>query len=227
MEVELDNGEGKVRVGWLYLHKVCINGDYVEVLTGMHKGQSRWIQLSAFGLGSVRGTPFRHAFPSRTLLLLPTPPPPSDASSAFRCIFRLPMCLPPPDASSAPRLVLRLQTCLLHPPPTVCLISRGISRLPRHDSSPAVQLVSRSSRFGSSPLPTSRGITRHHATSCNIMQHTVMSRNPRGTSHLPLAFRSRPSCPATSHGSRFCCSRPIPGISHDFPGSRSESRSPL
>jgi len=39
---------------------------------------------------SVRGTPFRHAFPSRTLLLLPTPPPPSDASSAFRCIFRLP-----------------------------------------------------------------------------------------------------------------------------------------
>jgi len=53
VEVELDNGEGKVKVGWLYVNKVCINGDYVEVLSGMHKGQSGWIQLSAFGLGSA------------------------------------------------------------------------------------------------------------------------------------------------------------------------------
>jgi len=49
----------------------------------------------------VRGTPLYHAFPSQTLLLLPMCLPPSDASSAFRCILRLPMCLPPPDASSA------------------------------------------------------------------------------------------------------------------------------
>jgi len=28
------------------------------------------------------------------------------------------------------------------------------------------------------------------------MQHTVTSRNPRSTSHLPLAFCSRPGCPA-------------------------------
>jgi len=27
------------------------------------------------------------------------------------------------------------------------------------------------------------------------MRHTVTSCNPRGTSHLPLAFRSRPGCP--------------------------------
>jgi len=175
----------------------------------------------------VRGTPFRHAFPSRTLLLLPTPPPPSDASSAFRRIFCLPMHLPPSNVSSASRCVFRSATCLTPPDLSPAPASRGMSHLPRHDSSPAVQLVSRSSRFGSSPLPTSRGITRHHATSCNIMRHTVTSRNPRGTSHLPLAFRSQPGCPATSRGSRFCCSRPIPGISHDFPGSRSESRSPL
>ena len=53
VEVELDNGEGKVKVSWLYVHKVCVSGDYVEVLSGMHKGQSRWIQLSVFGLGSA------------------------------------------------------------------------------------------------------------------------------------------------------------------------------
>ena len=72
--------------------------------------------------------------------------------------------------------------------------SHGMSRLPRHNSSPVVQLVS---RFGSSPLPTSRGITRHHVMSRNIMRHTVTSCNPRGTSHLPLAFHSQPGCPAS------------------------------
>jgi hypothetical protein len=131
----------------------------------------------------VRGTPFRHAFPSRTLL---PPPPPSDASSAFRCIFRLPMRLPPPDASSAPRLVSRLQTCLLHLPPAVCLISRGISHLPRHTSSPAVQLVFRSSRSGSSPLPTSRDITRHHATYHDVPQSPRYLAPPAS---LPLPTR--------------------------------------
>jgi len=142
----------------------------------------------------------------------PLPPHPSisnsasasDASSAFRRIFRLPMHLPPPDASSAPRLVLRLQTCLLHLPPTVCLISRGIPHLPRHISSPAVHLVSRSIphllRYNSSSAHPASGLApyRHPATSRDIMRRTMTSRNPRGTSHLPLAFRSRPGCPATS-----------------------------
>ena len=105
--------------------------------------------------------------------------PPSDASSAFQCVFRLQMRLPLCDSSYASR-------------PVSC------TRLLRYVSSPAVQLVSRSSRFGSSPLPTSQGITRHHATSCNIMQHTMTFRNSRGTTHLPLAFRSWPGCPATS-----------------------------
>jgi len=71
--------------------------------------------------------------------------PPSNVSSASRCVFRFATRLPPPDLSPAPA-------------------SRGMSRLPQHILSPVVQLVSRSSRFGSSPLPTSRGITRHHAT---------------------------------------------------------------
>ena len=146
----------------------------------------------------VRGTPFRHAFPSRTLLLLPTPPPPSDASSASRCVFRSATRLTPPDLSPAPA-----SRSMSHLPryvssPAAYLVSCGMTRLPRYNLSPVVQLVSHSSRFGSSPLPTSRGITRHHVTSCNIMQHTVTSRNPRGTPHLLLAFRSRPGCPATS-----------------------------
>ena len=72
----------------------------------------------------VRGTPFRHAFPSRTLLLLPTPPPPSDTSSAFQCVFRLQMRLPLRDSSYASR-------------PVSC------TRLPRYVSSPAAYLVSR------------------------------------------------------------------------------------
>ena len=147
---------------------------------------------------SVRGTPFRHALPSQTLLLLPAPLLPSDVSSAFQRIFRLPMHRLPSDASSAFQCVFRLQMRL--PLRDSSYASRPVSctRLPWYVSSPAVQLVSHSSRFGSSPLPTSRGITRHHATSRNIMRHTVTSRNPRGTSHLPLAFRSQPGCPVTS-----------------------------
>ena len=99
------------------------------------------------------------------------------------------MRLPLRDSSYASRPVSC--TCLPRyvSSPAAYLISRGTSRLPRHTSSPAVHLVFRSSRFGSSPLPTSR----------DIMRPTMTSRNPCGTSHLPLAFlRSRPGCPATS-----------------------------
>jgi len=113
----------------------------------------------------------------------------SDASSAFRRLFCLPMCLPPPDASSAPRLILHLQTCLLHLPPAVCLISRGTSRLPWHTSSPAVQLIFRSSRFGSSPLPTSRDITRHHVTYHDVPQSPRYLAPPAS---LPLPTRLSP-----------------------------------
>jgi len=67
-----------------------------------------------------------------------------------------PLCFTVPSASD--------------PPSTVCLVSRGISCLPRYNSSPAVQLVSRSSRFGSSPLPTSRDIMRHHVTYRDVPQ---------------------------------------------------------
>jgi len=130
----------------------------------------------------VRGTPFRHAFPSRTLLLLPTPPPPSDTSSAFRCIFHLPMHLLPSNVSSASRCVFCFATCLTPPDLSPAPASHGMSHLPRHISSPASGLA----------------IYRHPGVSHDIMRHTVTSHNPRGTSHLPLAFRSRPGCPATS-----------------------------
>jgi len=69
----------------------------------------------------VRGTPLCHAFLSRTLLLLPTRLPPSDASSAFRCVFRPQMCLPLRNSSSASRPVSR--TASHHGP---------IFRLPSH-----------------------------------------------------------------------------------------------
>jgi len=95
----------------------------------------------------------------RRLLRLPTPLPPSDASSAFQCVFRLQMRLPLHDLSYASRPVSC--TCLPRyvSSPAAYLVSRGMTRLPRHTSSPAAQLVFRSSRFGSSPLPTSRDIT--------------------------------------------------------------------
>jgi len=151
----------------------------------------------------------------------------SNASSAFRCIFHLPMHLPPSNVSSASRCVFRFATRLTPPDLSPAPASCGMSRLLRHISSPAVQLVSRSSRFGSSPLPTSRGITRHHATSCNIMQHTMTFRNSRGTTHLPLAFRSWPGCPATSQDIPRLPLPLLPSHPWDIPGSRSESRSPL
>jgi len=78
--------------------------------------------------------------------------------------------------------------------PAVHLVSRGMTHLPRYNSSPAVHLVSR----GIPHLPRYNLSSTHPATSRDIMRHTMTSRNPRGTSHLPLAFCSRPGCPATS-----------------------------
>ena len=61
-------------------------------------------------------------------------------------------------------------------------------------------LPTRLPRYISSPAHPASGLAlyRRPPTSHNIMRHTVMSRSPRGTSHLPLALRSRPGCPATS-----------------------------
>ena len=58
-----------------------------------------------------------------------------------------------------------------------------MSCLPRHILSPAVQLVS---RFGSSPLPTSRGITRHHVTYRDVPQSPRYLAPPAS---LPLPTR--------------------------------------
>jgi len=93
--------------------------------------------------------------------------PPSNASSASRCVFRSATRLTPLDLSPAPA-------------------SRGMFHLPRHISSPAVQLVFRSSRFGSRPLPTSRDITRHHATYHDVPQSPRYLAPPAS---LPLPTR--------------------------------------
>ena len=47
VEVKLNNGEDMVKVTWLDIRKVCVTGDYVEVLSGEHKGQKGWIQPKA------------------------------------------------------------------------------------------------------------------------------------------------------------------------------------
>jgi len=47
VEVKLNNGEDMVKVTWLDIRKVCVIGDYVEVLSGKHKGQKGWIQPRA------------------------------------------------------------------------------------------------------------------------------------------------------------------------------------
>jgi len=113
-------------------------------------------------------------------------------------------------------MCLPLPTCLPRyiSSPAVHLVSCGTSRLPRHNSSPAVQLISCSSRFGSSPL----------LTSPDIMRHTVMSRSPRGTLHLPLAFRSQPGCPATSQD---IPRLPLPLLLPHSPGYPTTSRDPV
>jgi len=100
----------------------------------------------------VRGTPLCHAFPSRTLLLLPTGLPPSNVSSAFQCIFCLQMCPPPSDVSSAPRCVFCFAT-----------------RLPPPDLSPApppTMVPSSACRLTASP--GCWDFHRHPATFCNV-----------------------------------------------------------
>jgi len=64
-----------------------------------------------------------------------------------------PLCFTMPSASD--------------PPPAVCLVSHGISCLPRHDSSPAVQLAP--PRYNSSPA-SGLALYRHPAASRNIMR---------------------------------------------------------
>lgn len=44
VEVELDSGEGIVKVSWLDVDKFFTVGDYVEVLSGEHKGKTGWIE---------------------------------------------------------------------------------------------------------------------------------------------------------------------------------------
>jgi len=75
----------------------------------------------------VRGTPLCHMFPSWTLLLLPMCLPPSDTSSASRCVLRLPMCLPLCDSSSTSRPVSRTAS---HHGPVFRLPSYSIPWLP-------------------------------------------------------------------------------------------------
>ena len=77
----------------------------------------------------MRGTPLCHAFPSRTLplLLLLTPLPPSDASSAFQCVFHLQMHLPLRDSSYASRPVSRTAS---HHGPVFRMPSHSIPWLP-------------------------------------------------------------------------------------------------
>ena len=113
----------------------------------------------------VRGTPFRHAFPSQTLLLLPTPPPPSDASSAFQCVFRLQMRLPLCDSSYASRPVSCTRLLRYVSSPAAYLVSRSITCLPRYNLSPARP----ASGLALYRHPrASHDIMRRHATSCNI-----------------------------------------------------------
>jgi len=100
--------------------------------------------------------------------------PPLDASSAFQCVFRLQMRLPLRDLSYASR-------------PVSCTC------LPRHILSPAVQLVS---CFGSSPLLTSRGITRRHATYCDVPQSPRYLAPPASLPLLTRLSRNIPRHPA-------------------------------
>lgn len=52
VEVELSNGEGIVKATWLDVRKVCVIGDYVEVLSGEHKGRKGWVRLKDFDDGN-------------------------------------------------------------------------------------------------------------------------------------------------------------------------------
>ena len=95
--------------------------------------------------------------------------------------------------------------------PAAHLVSRGITHLPRYNSSPARPA-------------SSLALYRRPPTSHDIMRHTVTSRSPRGTSHLPLAFRSRPGCPATSQDIPWL---PLPLLLPHFPRYPTTSRDPV
>jgi len=101
--------------------------------------------------------------------------PPLDASSAFQCVFCLQMRLPLRDLSYASR-------------PDSC------TRLPRHILSPAVQLVS---RFGSSPLLTSRDIPRHHATYCDVPRYLAPPASLPLPTQLSRDIPRHPAAPAS------------------------------
>ena len=141
-------------------------------------------------------TPFHLelCFCFRRLLRLPTHLPPPNASSAFRCIFHLPMRLPPLDASSAFQCVFCLQMRL--PLRDLSYASRpdSCTRLPRHILSPAVQLVS---RFGSSPLLTSRDIPRHHATYCDVPRYLAPPASLPLPTQLSRDIPRHPAAPAS------------------------------
>ena len=130
----------------------------------------------------------------------------SDASSAFRHIFRLPMHLPPSNASSAFQCVFCLQMRLLLR--DLSYTSRPVSctRLPWYVSSPAAYLVS---RFGSSHLPTSRGITRHHATYCDVPQSPRYLAPPAS---LPLPTRLSRDIPR--HPAAPASVAPVPSLGY-------------
>jgi len=99
-------------------------------------------------------------------------------------------------------MCLPLPTCLLRyiSSPAAYLISRGTSRLPQHNSSPMVQLISRSSPFGSSPLPMSPDITRHHATYRDVPQsprYLAPPANPPLPTRLSRDIPRHPAAPTS------------------------------
>jgi len=66
--------------------------------------------------------------------------------------------------------------------------------------SPMVHLVSRSSRFGSSPLPTSPDITRHHATYRDVLQslrYLAPPASPPLPTRLSRDIPRHPAAPAS------------------------------
>jgi len=89
-----------------------------------------------------------------------------------------PLCFTVPSASD--------------PPSTVCLVFRGMTRLPRYNSTPTVQLISRGTTRPASGLAlyqhpaASHDITRHHATYHDVPQSPRYLAPPAS---LPLPTR--------------------------------------
>jgi len=81
-----------------------------------------------------------------------------------------------------------------------------MTHLPRYNSPPAVQLVS---RFGSSPLPTSRGITRHHVTYHDVPQFPRYLAPPAS---LPLPTRLSRDIPR--HPAAPASVAPVPSLGY-------------